>query len=279
MWQQWRSNFPLPLHTFNKRTRVEVVWSFESTMNLVAVLKTIVLKDISRFAMLYGFVLISYSLAFHVVSAPGGADDGGNGHISSVFYAIYTVFCQMLGMEDVYNNLYNGLDNTGSFHTVTLVYVRLLFMAYISVSAIIFLNLLIATMNDTYEDAVKKAKDAVKADNMRMLSRTIIKIMSWEQNMPRLVRCVLRFLTRTQKPEKIENELRWNITVDATKKVKCKKVSKGKKELADKVEKVSQENNELADKIETISQQNKDLEGKLSELLTTLKQLQPQQRD
>ena len=192
---------------------------FEDYMVLVTVLKTIIISDIRRFAVVYGFVLISFSLAFHVMSVLYGASGRSEGH---VFYAIYAVFCQMLGQQNVYGNLYNNEDDTYSFGDSSFVFIRILFMAYISVSAIVFLNLLIAMMNDSYNDTFKNAENAIKQDNMRMLSR----IMWWELKFPRALRSVLHAVSEVNKPAKIKGEMRWRITIGDTEKDKSRLTGK-----------------------------------------------------
>ena len=103
----------------------------------------------------------------------------------------------------------SDLDDTDSFHDSNLAFIRVLFVVYISVSTIIFLNLLIAMLNATYDDAVKNAKIAIIADNMRMLSR----IMWWEQRIPSVVRYVLHVASGTNTLKQITDEMRWRLTI------------------------------------------------------------------
>jgi len=123
------------------------------TMHAFSVMfKHIVLRDITRFVVMYAFVLLGFGFAFHALFqlSPAIASPLG-----SPFNTLFIAFNVMLGMGDspVDSSFDEMYEASGGYPP----FVKWVYVIYVTISTIILLNLLIAMMTDTFADI--KVKD------------------------------------------------------------------------------------------------------------------------
>ena len=107
----------------------------------------IVLRDITRFLIMYTFVLLGFGLAFHALFQLSPTIAGPMG---SPFNTLFTAFNVMLGMgespvDSSFDEMYEASGGDPAF-------VKWGYIIYVTISTIILLNLLIAMMTDTFAD-------------------------------------------------------------------------------------------------------------------------------
>jgi len=116
-------------------------------------LNYIVLHDITRFLIMYTFVLLGFGLAFHALFQLSPTITGPLG---SPFNTLFTTFNVMLGMgespvDSSFDEMYEASGGDPAF-------VKWVYIIYVTISTIILLNLLIAMMTDTFADIKLKVK-------------------------------------------------------------------------------------------------------------------------
>ena len=117
---------------------------FETVHAFSIMLKYIILRDISRFMVIYAFILLAFALALHasIQIVPDVASE-----YPTTWDSIFMTFNMMLGMDDLFGGDYSsGFEAAG----VSPLFSKLLYLAYLIMATIILLNLLIAMMSDTY---------------------------------------------------------------------------------------------------------------------------------
>jgi len=110
-------------------------------------LNYIVQRDITRFLIMYTFVLLGFGFAFHALFQLSPAIAG---LLGSPFNTLFTAFNVMLGMgespvDSSFDEMYEASGGDPAF-------VKWVYIIYVTISTIILLNLLIAMMTDTFED-------------------------------------------------------------------------------------------------------------------------------
>lgn len=101
------------------------------------------LTDVINFALLMSLFVVGFSVSFYYLLSER-SEDVGNDNYSSVGNATLTMFRAMVGDFD-YGD-FEGLDRD------TRIFCQVLMSVYISISAVILLNMLIAMMSETYGD-------------------------------------------------------------------------------------------------------------------------------
>jgi len=141
-------------------------------------LKYIVLRDITRFLIMYAFVLLGFGFAFHALFqlSPTIADPLG-----SPFNTLFTAFNMMLGMGD--SPVDSHFDATYEDSGGDPVFVKWMYILYVAISTIILLSLLIAMMTDTFTDIKSKEATTWQVGSLRLALRI-------ERAMPFLRRAV-----------------------------------------------------------------------------------------
>ena len=129
-------------------------------------LNYIVLHDITRFLIMYTFVLLGFGLAFHALFqlSPTIA-----GPLGSPFNTLFTAFNVMLGMgespvDSSFDEMYEASGGDPAF-------VKWVYIIYVTISTIILLNLLIAMMTDTFADIKLKETATWQVGRLRLALR------------------------------------------------------------------------------------------------------------
>ncbi|CAD5116603.1 DgyrCDS5478 [Dimorphilus gyrociliatus] len=124
---------------------------FENVHAFSIMLRHIIIRDCVRFLLLYSFVLVGFSFALHALFQRGG----GSGDINPA-ETIFNAFNMMIGMSSIFED---------GDHDV---YVKVVYVLYITLSTIILLNLLIAMMNDSYAAVKGKEGTTWRVGSIRM---------------------------------------------------------------------------------------------------------------
>jgi len=151
---------------------------FQTMHAFSIMLKYIVLRDITRFLVMYVFVLLGFGFAFHALFqlSPTIADPLG-----SPFNTLFTAFNMMLGMGD--SPVDSGFDATYEASGGDPVFVKWVYILYVAISTIILLSLLIAMMTDTFTDIKSKEATTWQVGSLRLALRI-------ERSMPFLRRAL-----------------------------------------------------------------------------------------
>jgi len=117
---------------------------FETMHSFSVMLKWIIIKDITRFLIMYIFVLLGFGLAFQALFQISTSLSSEYG---TVWNTLFTVFNLMLGLG---NPLDSNFDSTYSAAGGSPAFVYWVYIIYIAVASIILMNLLVAMMSDTF---------------------------------------------------------------------------------------------------------------------------------
>jgi len=114
-------------------------------------LKYIVLRDITRFLIMYVFVLLGFGFAFHALFQLSPTITGSiTGSVRSPYNTLFTTFNMMLGMGDLpFDTDFDTTYEASGGHPA---FVKWVYIVYIAISTIILLSLLIAMMTETFTD-------------------------------------------------------------------------------------------------------------------------------
>jgi hypothetical protein len=126
--------------------------------------KRIVAKDVTRFAYIFVFVLISFSLAIHALSM--SLYPPVDMHARTLAETIYLTFCLTVtvtvgGLLDISTEP-DYEHAGGNIHLLHIV-----FAGYLCISTIILLNMLIAMMNTTYSEVSLERATAWRIESLR----------------------------------------------------------------------------------------------------------------
>ena len=125
-------------------------------------LLNMIVRDVSRFVVVYLFVLMAFGFAFHVLfqvstlivntyETPGDT--------------LFLTFNLMIGMGDLFDGtIADGMGAVGRSD----VYIKILYLIYMVLGTVILLNLLIAMMNDSYSMILSQNKTAWRIDSVRL---------------------------------------------------------------------------------------------------------------
>jgi len=184
--------FVLFMCSTNQRAYVEIVssvlifgWFFTMSLTngfkdlhmFTIMLKSIIIRDIGRFLLIYVFILMGCGLAFHAlfqVSRTMSIE------YSTVWLTLYNTINLMMGLGSLWDNtfddLYAGEGGDPGF-------VKAVYILYILLANIILMSLLIAMMTDTYTEVKFQKEIAWRVGSLRLALRV-------EKSMP----CLRRIL-------------------------------------------------------------------------------------
>jgi len=136
---------------------------FQTMHAFSIMLKYIVLRDITRFLVMYVFVLLGFGFAFHALFqlSPAIAESLG-----SPFNTLFTAFNVMLGMGD--SPIDSSFDATYEASGGDPTFVKWVYILYVAISTIILLSLLIAMMTDTFTDIKSKEATTWQVGSLRL---------------------------------------------------------------------------------------------------------------
>lgn len=146
------------LHTIN------YVKGFKDWNALANILKTIMIKDLTRFVYIYIFVLISFGYAIHVLIQ---INTTAKPQLSSSTSTIYLTFYQMLSPGNVLDITEDPMYWDGGLHRGASM-LRAVYATYSILSSVVLMNMLIAMMNSTYSDVKSVRLTAWRFESLRM---------------------------------------------------------------------------------------------------------------
>ena len=131
-----------------------------------------IFNDVFRFAIVFGFVLVAFSFAFHALFQ---VSDSIATTYETPGDTLFLSFNMMLGMAEIFDaDFDSGMAAVGR----TATFAKVVYLFYIALSAIILLNLLIAMMNDSYSTILRGQKVAWRMDAI-LLGIGVEKLMPW----------------------------------------------------------------------------------------------------
>jgi hypothetical protein len=216
---------------------------------LIYAVKLIIWRDITRFILIYVCVLLGFSLAFYAMAQ---AEIAQGSSYDSKIYTIYMTFCLMLGLGPIFDDL----TVEHYTHEDVEVLVKIILMVYVSISTVILLNLLIAMMNDTYQEIMRDSIKVVAYDELCTLSFIL-----WVERLaPCIVQTLLCCRSKSLDSEgsSAESE-RWIIKCSIEERNRQKKENQKKYEkgLASNVAKTKKEVTEIIARLEKLEQDRK----------------------
>ena len=136
---------------------------FQTMHAFSIMLKYIVLRDITRFLVMYIFVLLGFGFAFHALFQLSPSISGS---VGSPFNTLFTAFNVMLGMGD--SPVDSSFDATYEASGGDPAFVKWVYILYVAISTIILLSLLIAMMTDTFTDIKSKEATTWQVGSLRL---------------------------------------------------------------------------------------------------------------
>lgn len=205
---------------------------FEAVHSYSIMIKSIFLKDISRFLFLYIFVLLAFSFALQTLMYL--APEDVQGEYPTSLDIIFAVFNMMIGMYDPFTeSIAGGVDKYGK----AALWIKLTYTFYIVFTTIILLNLLIAMMTDSYADVKANEGSTWRVSSVGMA-------LNIDTNLPVLPK-LLRYLGVRKYTPRFDTETkRWMMTipksaVDMDRKVAMDKTSKALSQLQRDINRVN----------------------------------------
>lgn len=137
---------------------------FEDMHVYSIMLKYIVLRDITRYLVMYVFVLLGCGFAFYVLFQV--IPDGDNSYTyHSIWNTLFNVFNLMLGLGQLFDDNFD--DSYASFGGSP-AFLRCLYIFYIIIATVILMSLLVAMMTDTYTDIKATEGTTWKVGSLRL---------------------------------------------------------------------------------------------------------------
>lgn len=138
---------------------------FETVHAFSIMLKHIILRDIIRFFVIYSFIFMAFGFAMHTLFqiSPEIASN-----YPTVGHSLFTTFNLMIGMDEIFDE---DTDANYRKHGSNSIYLRVVYLAYIVLSTIIMLNLLIAMMSDSYNQVRSREGTTWRVASVRMALR------------------------------------------------------------------------------------------------------------
>jgi len=172
---------------------------FEEMHSFTAMLKWIIVLDVTRFVLLYICVLLGFGMAFQVlfqISPTIAAEHGSTGN------TLFTVFNLMLGLGSPLDASFGSVYTTDGGDPS---FVYWIYIVYIVISSIILINLLVAMMNDSYSGIKANEGSTWKVNSLQLALR-------FEKTMPLLLK-LLRGTVRHDPIFYDEHMGRWMLSV------------------------------------------------------------------
>jgi Ion transport protein len=128
---------------------IQLIYAF------VTVVKTIFYRDVIRVMVIFGFVWIAFSCAMRIFITLVQTRSGSPATMT-LASSVYEMFNTMLGHGALYDwtNAWSG-DWTSTLRNDTIVVFSLIYSVFLLLATIVLLNVLIAMMNNTYQEVLK----------------------------------------------------------------------------------------------------------------------------
>ncbi|KAL5010865.1 hypothetical protein ScPMuIL_013170 [Solemya velum] len=121
-----------------------------------------IMRDVFRFVIVYSFVLLGFGFALHVLFQV--SVDLSN-QFESPFDTLFLTFNLMIGMGELFDDNFSLWMEANQRTTV---FPKILYLVYIVLATIVFLNLLIAMMNDSYSSILRQHKVSWRMDSVNL---------------------------------------------------------------------------------------------------------------
>jgi len=138
---------------------------FEELHVFTIMLKYIVLKDITRFLIIYVFVLIGCGLAFNALFQISSTLVS---EYPTAWFTLFSTFNLMLGLGGFFDGNFDATYAADGGNTV---FIKCVYIFYIIMANIILMSLLIAMMTDTYTDIKSREGTTWRVGSLRLALR------------------------------------------------------------------------------------------------------------
>ncbi|KAH9498222.1 hypothetical protein Btru_008021 [Bulinus truncatus] len=126
-------------------------------------IQIMIIRDVFKFLFIYLFVLLAFSIAFHALF-----------QVSTLLSDLYPnpmdtmfmMFNMWLGMTFLFGD--DSVDQGFSSVHRTSVFIKILYVIYMVLATIVLLNLLIAMMNDSYQEILRKQRQAWRIESVQL---------------------------------------------------------------------------------------------------------------
>ena len=134
-------------------------WPYVKKINVISfVLTDIILKDILSFFLTFFSVVISFTLAIHMLRESSLFGDSTG---SDTWYRLFVSALTFGGFIE------ETFDSSPVHFPSARLLMRIMFVVYLCCTTIILINILISMMNHSYEKARKKAKNVRRFQSLR----------------------------------------------------------------------------------------------------------------
>ncbi|KAK0058560.1 transient receptor potential cation channel subfamily A member 1 [Biomphalaria pfeifferi] len=126
-------------------------------------IQIMIIRDVFKFLFIYLFVLLAFSFAFHALfQVSSTLSDLYPNPIDTIFL----MFNMWLGMTFLFGD--DSVDQGFSAVDRTSVFIKVLYVIYMVLATLVLLNLLIAMMNDSYQEILRKQRQAWRIESVQL---------------------------------------------------------------------------------------------------------------
>ncbi|CAL1537838.1 unnamed protein product [Lymnaea stagnalis] len=126
-------------------------------------IQIMIIRDVFRFLFIYLFVLLAFAFAFHALFQVSTT-------LSDLYpnpiYTIFLMFNMLIGMEYIFEN--DVVDDGFIAVSRSALFMKILYVIYMILATIVLLNLLIAMMNDSYQEILRKQRQAWRIESVQL---------------------------------------------------------------------------------------------------------------
>jgi len=134
---------------------------FKGFHHFVIMLQHMLFRDVSKFALIYSFILMAFAFAFYALIQAIPVMQ------MNAWDTLFTVFNWMIGMADFETDP-TSINELAKSEPM----IRVVYCIYIIMSTIVLLNLLIAMMSDSYSEVKEKSSVTWKVGSLKLAIET-----------------------------------------------------------------------------------------------------------
>ncbi|CAL1526616.1 unnamed protein product [Lymnaea stagnalis] len=126
-------------------------------------IQIMIIRDVLKFLFIYLFVLLAFTFAFHALFQVSAT-------LSDLYpnpvYTVFLMFNMLIGMEYVFE--YGVVDEGLSSLSRSTLFMKILYVIYMVLATIVLLNLLIAMMNGSYQEILRKQTQTWRIESVKL---------------------------------------------------------------------------------------------------------------
>ncbi|XP_059173601.1 uncharacterized protein LOC131954096 [Physella acuta] len=126
-------------------------------------IQIMIIRDVFKFLFIYLFVLLAFSFAFHALFQVSA-------NIAVLYpnpiYTVFIMFNMLIGMDYIFET--DDVENGFTSVNRSSLFLKILYVIYMILATIVLLNLLIAMMNDSYQEILRKQRQAWRIESVQL---------------------------------------------------------------------------------------------------------------